>query len=283
MVVCNQTVFTASVGDSRAILCSTVQQAPLVPYIPRVDDDIILQLKASRPCKLYSDLHALQLTKDQRPDDQEECKRIQESGGRVKRLIDEQGNRIGPYRVWEADSNTPGLTMTRSLGDGAAKSIGVIARPVVTKHPISAGQDLFVVVASDGIWNCMDNEDVVNFVEYYRALTCKEIRKHKDSEVTASNSCIAQLLCEEARVRWLSIVEEDDVMIDDISCAVLEFPDMGNRPRPIKQQKQENTIRIKIQKNPPKEAEGKEIARAPTIKETKVRDPRRASHIGAIS
>ena len=31
------------------------------------------------------------------------------------------------------------------------------------------------------------------------------------------------MVCEEARYRWLSIVEEEDVFIDDISCVVVEF------------------------------------------------------------
>ena len=47
----------------------------------------------------------------------------------------------------------------------------------------------------------MDNEDVINFVELYRPLTCKQLIKHKDLEVNVSNSCIAQLLCEESRAR----------------------------------------------------------------------------------
>ena len=41
--------------------------------------------------------------------------------------------------------------------------------------------------------------------------------------VDASNCCIAQMLCEEARLRWFTIVEEEDVFIDDISCVVIEF------------------------------------------------------------
>ena len=278
MVICNQIVHTASLGDSRAILGTVGHLPPLVPYISCIDSEMVTQLKGKRPCKMYSDVFAHQITKDQRPDDHEEYQRILESGGRVKRLIDDQGNRIGPYRVWEANSSTPGLTMTRSIGDAVAKTIGVIAKPVITKHNIDPSQDLFVVVASDGIWNCMDNEDVVNFVEYYRSLTCREIKKHKDSEISARNSCIAQLLCEEARARWLSIVEEDDVMIDDISCVVLELPDSGHRPKPVRLEKEEQTAMVKVEarKEAKKETDGNDFIRAPS-KETKIRDPRRGS------
>ena len=31
------------------------------------------------------------------------------------------------------------------------------------------------------------------------------------------------MLCEEARHRWFTIVEEEDVLIDDISCVVIEL------------------------------------------------------------
>lgn len=34
---------------------------------------------------------------------------------------------------------------------------------------------------------------------------------------------IAQLLCEEARVRWMAIAEYDEISIDDISVIVAEF------------------------------------------------------------
>ena len=41
--------------------------------------------------------------------------------------------------------------------------------------------------------------------------------------VRLSNSTIARLLCEEARYRWMGILEKEDVCVDDISCVVLEL------------------------------------------------------------
>ena len=38
-----------------------------------------------------------------------------------------------------------------------------------------------------------------------------------------SNVTIAQLLAEYARKNWLGIISEDDVIIDDIGCVVIEF------------------------------------------------------------
>ena len=151
MVICNKSIYIASVGDSRAILSTTVQLPSIVPFIPRVDNEVATQLKYSRSSQLDYELFFLQLTRDQKPEDQEEYERIKESGGRVKRLIDEEGNRIGPYRVWEFERNVPGLTMTRSIGDQTAKHIGVISTPIITTHPLLQDRDLFIVVASDGI------------------------------------------------------------------------------------------------------------------------------------
>ena len=126
----------------------------------------------------------------------------------------------------------------------------------------------------------MDNEDVINFVEYYRLLACKQIKKHKDSEVTASNSCIAQLLCEEARVRWISIVETDDVMIDDISCAVLEFPNYIKKNYSTKQRKSSTSSTVKLLPSAAKLFEMQQnYPLTPTIKKTYLNDARRGSQI----
>lgn len=234
-----------------------------------------MEFKTIRPCKMFDEIFSVQLTKDQRPDDIEESERIKECGGRIKRSIDEQGNRIGPYRVWEAEINTPGLAMTRSIGDTVGKTIGVIAKPIITIHPIDLIHDMFIVIASDGLWNCMDNEDVINFGEYYRSLACKEVKKHKDANANISNSIISQLLCEEARARWLRIVEKDDVMIDDISCVIVEFNGKVERPKLAKIQKfYTNSSKAREEE----EAKANEYAKLPTIRETMIKDPRRGSH-----
>jgi serine/threonine protein phosphatase PrpC len=258
----------------------------LVPYVRNIENEVIAQLKVSRGRNPGVQMNCRQLTRDQKPEDSDEFQRIISCGGKVKRLGDEDGNKVGPYRVWESEGNAPGLTMTRSIGDQEAKSLGVISTPIVTHHKLDLKHDLFIVVASDGIWNCMDNDDVANFVEFYRPMSCKEIIRHKDTEVSVSNSCIAQLLCEEARVRWLSVVEEDDVMIDDISCVVLELVGVKRREakaqtRPLRVNKPEKaTSPMPHKKNSTViDSEPLNLMKAPTIKGTGIRDPRRASNV----
>jgi serine/threonine protein phosphatase PrpC len=114
--------------------------------------------------------------------------------------------------------------MSRAIGDLSTAKYGIIPTPVTTAVSCTPGSDFFIVAGSDGIWDVMENEEVINFVEKYRGLCVHEMEStgHKKSFVP-SNTCIAHLLCEEARQRWLTIVEEEDVLMDDISAVVYEL------------------------------------------------------------
>jgi len=64
------------------------------------------------------------------------------------------------------DEDKPGLAMTRSLGDIIAKKIGVISEPDIFEYEIKQN-DKFIVIASDGIWEYLTNEEVVNIISSY--------------------------------------------------------------------------------------------------------------------
>jgi serine/threonine protein phosphatase PrpC len=53
----------------------------------------------------------------------------------------------------------PGLAMSRSLGDGLAHSCGVISDPEIIEFEVHP-DDKFIVVASDGVWEFLSNEQV---------------------------------------------------------------------------------------------------------------------------
>ena len=128
-----------------------------------------------------------------------------------------------PYRVYLPHSQFPGIVLTRAIGYTMAESIGIIAKPDLTKHQLGV-DDEFVVLVSEGVSIVMSNEDIVNFVAKYRKLANRKVEFNLNLlVVTPSNTCIAHLLCEEARFRWLSIVENEDVIIEDISCVILEI------------------------------------------------------------
>ena len=56
--------------------------------------------------------------------------------------------------------------MSRSLGDSVAAQAGVIATPVIKEHRITS-EDKFMVLASDGVWEFLSSERVVNIVSAY--------------------------------------------------------------------------------------------------------------------
>lgn len=256
-------------------MIGTLTMPEILPAPPAnlgAERDILAEVKHKRRSIVETQMNSVQLTRDQKPEDPEELQRITNSGGRVQRLTDNAGNKIGPYRVWIKNGNSPGLAMSRSIGDMIAKNIGVISEPVCTNYTRING-DLFIIIASDGVWDAMDNEDAGTFVEYYRR-KCKTGLNSPPlgTEVCYSNTCIAQLLCEEARMRWYTIVEEEDVMIDDISCIVVEI----NRNEAVLAKHSKRPVPVEdIIENDENEEEG--FRRAPTLKEISVRDPRRGS------
>ena len=61
------------------------------------------------------------------------------------------------------DDDCPGLAMSRAFGDFCLKDYGLIASPDVFYRKITE-QDEFVVLATDGIWDVLTNDEVVNIV-----------------------------------------------------------------------------------------------------------------------
>ena len=167
--ITHEGIHIGSVGDSRAILGTipnnntVVESAPasINPYVRKVEP--VRQLKP------------VVLTVDQKPNHDVELSRIEKCGGKVQQLTDDYGNKVGPFRVWQKNGILPGLAMSRSIGDGVAKEIGVIATPIYYFFPHVFFRDQFLVIASDGVWDVMENIEVINFVERFRK---KCLKKH---------------------------------------------------------------------------------------------------------
>lgn len=134
-----------SVGDSRAVLGmlgSTVAQPTQPPY----KNSHFRHINSPRP------IEAVQLSVDQKPNHVGEMDRILKAGGRVAKITDQYGKQVGPYRAWQKFGSLPGLAMSRSIGDQMGSEIGVIATPVFNDFDLFTGCDLFIVLASDGVW-----------------------------------------------------------------------------------------------------------------------------------
>ena len=175
----NKNLIFANIGDSRAILCSC-------------NNNI---WKSS------------QLTKDHKPKDQSEYDRIISSGGTVSRMINIEKNdeEIGPYRVWDKTQDKgPGLAMSRSIGDAHAKTLGVLAEPDIFEYTLNDG-DKFIVCATDGIWEYLSNDDVMD--------TIKDIYENNGK---AEEAC--EILVKRASSEWM---KENNKTMDDISCAII--------------------------------------------------------------
>lgn len=107
------------------------------------------------------------LSRDHKPEYENERKRILSHGGRVEALFDtETRKQLGPYRVWLKDENVPGLAMSRSLGDEVARKAGVVCDPEIREIELER-QDKFIVQASDGVWEFMSNKEVIDIVIPY--------------------------------------------------------------------------------------------------------------------
>jgi len=104
------------------------------------------------------------ITFDHKPDTPKEKERILACGGRVFAVEYDDGI-DGPPRVWLGHMDIPGLAMSRSLGDVVAHSAGVISEPEFTEYELNPETDKFLVVATDGLWEFIDNQETVDMVE----------------------------------------------------------------------------------------------------------------------
>ena len=166
-------IICANVGDSRAILVNS-------------KNDIV------------------KLSRDHKPELPEEKKRIESKGGEISQCEDD-GIKSGPYRVWKKDEMYPGIAMSRSIGDSIATELGVISRPEIIEKEINEGEAKFIVLASDGVWEFLTNENVRDMViPFY----------NKKDPLNACKDLITK------STDWW---EQEDIVVDDITVIALFF------------------------------------------------------------
>merc|ERR1712232_35136 len=146
-------LLTACIGDSRAVLCKTLPSEDYGGHAQRFT--------------------AVQLSEDHKPNRPDEKKRVEARGG----IIDFEG----VWRVFMPGAAKFagqiiarwGLAVSRSFGDLLLKEpenydcVGVtpgglvIAEPEIRILDIQPAQDRFIVLASDGVWDVVNNEDAM--------------------------------------------------------------------------------------------------------------------------
>ncbi|XP_019161205.1 PREDICTED: probable protein phosphatase 2C 65 [Ipomoea nil] len=122
-----------NLGDSRAIICTR--------------DDNTGQLVPE------------QLTIDLKPNLPSEFERIKNCNGRVIAMEEEPN----VYRLWMPDDNGPGLAMARAFGDFCLKTYGLTSVPELYYRRLT-DNDEFIVLATDGIWDVLSNNEVIKVV-----------------------------------------------------------------------------------------------------------------------
>ena len=105
------------------------------------------------------------LNRDHKPELKDEAERILRAGGRIDSFRDyyNNGEPVGPQRVWLMNEELPGLAMSRSFGDRITHSVGVSPQAETFMFTVGVN-DKFVVIASDGVWEFLSNEDVAGIV-----------------------------------------------------------------------------------------------------------------------
>jgi len=135
VLVIEDKLYTANVGDSRAVLCRNGKPYPL--------------------------------TNDHKPDKDSERKRIEDAGGIVKK-----GSffniPMGPFRVYLSDGVRGGLAVSRAIGDTFYKDATkpkehwlISNIPDTSSEILDPREDEFFIIASDGFWDVFTNENAV--------------------------------------------------------------------------------------------------------------------------
>lgn len=113
-VIIKNTVILANVGDSRSVVFAKRKDKWSVAYATR--------------------MHTLR-------DVKEKERVLKCANAEVTAIVDrESGKKVGPERVFKKGMNTPGLMMTRSIGDVEAHEIGVSEEGEVDEKILDEGE-----------------------------------------------------------------------------------------------------------------------------------------------
>lgn len=148
-VVCNGTLYIANAGDSRAVLGRTVKATGEV---------IGIQLSVEHNASIESvrqELHGLH------PDDPQIVV-LKHNVWRVKGLI-QISRSIGDVYLKKAEFNREPLYAKFRLRDPIKRPI-LTADPAISMHEIQP-TDQFLILASDGLWEHLSNQDAVDIVQ----------------------------------------------------------------------------------------------------------------------
>jgi serine/threonine protein phosphatase PrpC len=155
----------------------------LIALIYKVNSNKFLDILNTGDCRavLYSEFknpdntitsYVTQMTKDHKPDDPIEKKRIEDKGGIVE---------LDTHQV----PRVVDLSLSRAFGD-------INAKPYVTSEPERkrirlSKSNKFLIMACDGLWDVMSNEDVVTFIKQHLEIY-KQNKKYNIAKQLANHA-----------------------------------------------------------------------------------------------
>ena len=160
----------------------------------------------SRALLIKENKEIIELSHDQKPDNENEKKRIEEMGGIVSQCNDlyDDGKEGGPFRIWMKGCDYPGIAMSRSIGDKIAHSIGVINEPEIIEFN-SDESSKFIILGSDGVFQHLNNNEINDII-------------FEEKEKIGENIC--KKIINKAINKF---IENDEYVVDDITISFISI------------------------------------------------------------
>ncbi|KAL7529532.1 hypothetical protein ACHAXR_004652 [Thalassiosira sp. AJA248-18] len=201
-LVSDDYLFVANVGDSRCIFVKKRKDETK-------EEEADAGTEAnSKPCWAPSTIKVIPMSEDHKPDLPEERARIESAGLTVQTdhvppdENDENGEFTTVHRVKKSDKELLGVARAfgdydyKSNADLSASRQAVVCTPDIVVRKRTDSEDMYLVLACDGIWDVMSNDEVGAFVARRVAelLGCMDNAASDDAEkseetAAASNLC----------------------------------------------------------------------------------------------
>jgi serine/threonine protein phosphatase PrpC len=189
-LVSAKSIIVANVGDSRCIMVQ--REIESQPTGQETQTESPPELKDEGTASALKGYVLSPLSQDHKPELEEEQIRVQKAGLTVtaETFKEQDGQEETIYKITRSANER--ISMSRSFGDYEYKSnesLGpeeqaVIAVPEIKAHARDGDRDLFLILACDGVWDVMSNEDAATFV---LEQVEKELERKDDG------SCLAQV------------------------------------------------------------------------------------------
>jgi serine/threonine protein phosphatase PrpC len=235
-----RTLYMANIGDSRAVLAVPTKHKHHHHHGGGVHPQSSASTQHTHTHTHTRTHRAIELTQDQYPMLAGERERLEALGGYITQTDGTTGrvwNRAPHQHKQTVRSRSTngsncnkehmdpmyGLAMSRSIGDHFLEPVGVIATPVITAHELPSSSsasddngngglvnDVFLILASDGVWSVMDSDEAVRVV----ADALNDPHHGHDASVAC------EILIETAMEQWRAVEGE---YRDDITAVVVRL------------------------------------------------------------